>query len=41
MLTPDEIDIRLTFDALMKAGSMLGSAGVIGLDDSTWIVDAV
>lgn len=41
MLTPDEIDIPLTFDALMKAGSMLGSAGVIVLDDSTCIVDAV
>jgi NADH-quinone oxidoreductase subunit F len=41
MLTPDEIDIPLTFDALMKAGSMLGSAGIIVLDDSVCIVDAV
>ena len=41
MLTADEIDIPLTFDALMKAGSMLGSAGVIVLDESTCIVDAV
>jgi NADH-quinone oxidoreductase subunit F len=41
MLTPDEIDIPLNFDALMKAGSMLGSAGVIVIDDSMCIVDAV
>ncbi len=41
MLTADEIDIQLTFDALMKAGSMLGSAGIIVLDESTCIVDAV
>ncbi len=41
MLTPDEIDIPLNFDALMKAGSMLGSAGIIVLDDSVCIVDAV
>ncbi len=41
MLTPAEIDIPLTFDALMKAGSMLGSAGIIVLDESVCIVDAV
>jgi NADH-quinone oxidoreductase subunit F len=41
MLTADEIDIPLTFDALMKAGSMLGSAGIIVLDESVCIVDAV
>jgi len=41
MLLPHEIDIPLTFDALMKAGSMLGSAGVIVLDETTCIVDAV
>jgi NADH-quinone oxidoreductase subunit F len=41
MLTMDEIDIPLNFDALMKAGSMLGSAGIIVLDDSVCIVDAV
>ena len=41
MLTPDEIDIPLNFDALMKAGSMLGSAGIIVLDESVCIVDAV
>lgn len=41
MLLPSEIDIPLNFDALMKAGSMLGSAGIIVLDDSVCIVDAV
>ncbi len=41
MLTAAEIDIPLTFDALMKAGSMLGSAGIIVLNDSACIVDSV
>jgi NADH-quinone oxidoreductase subunit F len=41
MLLPDEIDLPLNFDAVMKAGSMLGSAGIIVLDDSVCIVDAV
>ncbi|HVT02150.1 MAG TPA: NADH-quinone oxidoreductase subunit NuoF [Thermoanaerobaculia bacterium] len=41
MLTADEIDIPLTFDALMKAGSMLGSAGIIVLNSSACIVDSV
>jgi len=41
MLTPDEIDLPLNFDAVMKAGSMLGSAAIIVLDDSVCIVDAV
>src|SRR5688500_11498778 len=41
MLRPDEIDLALNFDAVMKAGSMLGSAGVIVLDETVCIVDAV
>src|SRR5258706_3161993 len=41
MLTPDEINLPLNFDAVQKAGSMLGSAGIIVLDDSVCIVDAV
>jgi NADH-quinone oxidoreductase subunit F len=41
MLTPDEIDLPLNFDAVMKAGSMLGSAGIIVLDETVCIVDAV
>jgi NADH-quinone oxidoreductase subunit F len=41
MLTADEIDLPLTFDALMQAGSMLGSAGLIVIDESACIVDSV
>jgi len=41
MLLPDEIDLPLNFDAVMKAGSMLGSAGIIVLDETVCIVDAV
>ncbi len=41
MLLPDEIDLPLNFDAVAKAGSMLGSAGIIVLDESVCIVDAV
>ena len=38
LLTADEIDIAMDFDAVMKAGSMLGSGGVVILDDQTCIV---
>jgi NADH-quinone oxidoreductase subunit F len=41
MLTADELELPLNFDAVMKAGSMLGSAGIIVLDESVCIVDAV
>ena len=41
MLLPSEIDLPLNFDAVMKAGSMLGSAGIIVVDESMCIVDAV
>ena len=37
-LLPSEIDIAMDFDAVMKAGSMLGSGGVVILDDRTCIV---
>src|SRR5437016_3634044 len=37
-LTADEVDVSMDFDSLMKAGSMLGSGGVVVLDDSTCIV---
>lgn len=40
MLLPHECDLPMNFDAVMKAGSMLGSAGVIVIDDSTCIVEA-
>ena len=40
VLTADQIDVRLDFDSIAKAGSMLGSAGVIVMDDSTCMVNA-
>jgi NADH-quinone oxidoreductase subunit F len=40
VLTADQIDVRLDFDSIAKAGSMLGSAGVIVMDDSTCMVKA-
>ena len=41
VLNADEIDIPLDFDSLAKAGSMLGSAGVIVLDNSVSMVEAL
>jgi NADH-quinone oxidoreductase subunit F len=38
VLTADEIDIAMDFDGVAKAGSMLGSAGTIVMDDSTCMV---
>jgi len=38
-LTADEIDIGMDFDQLGKAGSMLGSGGVVVLDESTCMVE--
>jgi NADH-quinone oxidoreductase subunit F len=40
VLTADQIDVPLDFDSVAKAGSMLGSAGVIVMDDSTCMVKA-
>ncbi|MBN2319859.1 MAG: NADH-quinone oxidoreductase subunit NuoF [Acidobacteria bacterium] len=40
VMTPDQIDVPLDFDSVAKAGSMLGSAGVIVMDDSTCMVKA-
>jgi NADH-quinone oxidoreductase subunit F len=37
-LLPEEIDVSMDFDSLMKAGSMLGSGGVVVLDDSVCMV---
>jgi len=39
ILTADEIDVSMDFDSMMKAGSMLGSGGVVILDDSACIVN--
>jgi NADH-quinone oxidoreductase subunit F len=38
VLTADELDVKMDFDSLMKAGSMLGSAGTIVMDDTTCMV---
>jgi len=38
VLVADEIDIPMDFDGVAKAGSMLGSAGTIVMDDSTCMV---
>ncbi len=38
ILLPDEIDVAMDFDSVAKAGSMLGSGGVIVLDDQMCIV---
>jgi NADH-quinone oxidoreductase subunit F len=38
LLASDEIDLGMDFDSLMKAQSMLGSGGVVIVDDSTCMV---
>ncbi len=38
MLTAEQADIAMDFDSLAKAGSMLGSAAVIVMDDQTCMV---
>jgi NADH-quinone oxidoreductase subunit F len=40
VMTADQIDVALDFDSVAEAGSMLGSAGVIVMDDSTCMVKA-
>jgi len=39
VLLPEEIDIGMDFDQVGKAGSMLGSGGVVVIDDTTCIVE--
>ncbi|HUB19936.1 MAG TPA: NADH-quinone oxidoreductase subunit NuoF [Acidobacteriaceae bacterium] len=39
VLTADEIDIGMDFDQVGKAGSMLGSGGVVVLDETTCMVE--
>ena len=41
VLTANEIDVAMDFDSLTQAGSMLGSAGVIVMDEDTCMVDAL
>ena len=38
VLLPDELDIPASFDGVAKAGSLLGSAGIIVMDDTTCMV---
>ncbi len=38
VLLPDQIDIPASYDAIAKAGSMLGSAGIIVMDETTCMV---
>jgi NADH-quinone oxidoreductase subunit F len=39
VLLPEEIDIGMDFDQVGKAGSMLGSGGVVVIDDRTCMVE--
>ena len=40
VLTADEVDVPMDFDSLAKIGSMLGSGGVVVLDEDTCMVKA-
>jgi NADH-quinone oxidoreductase subunit F len=39
LLSADEIDIPMDYDSVMKAGSMLGSGGMVVVDEDTCMVD--
>ncbi len=39
VLTADEIDVGLDFDQMAKAGTMLGSGGIVVLDETVSIVE--
>jgi len=41
VLKPDELDTPMDFDSLAKAGSMLGSAGIVVIGDRTPILDVL
>ncbi len=41
ILTANEIDVAMDFDSLMAAGSMAGSGGVIVMDETTCMVQAL
>jgi NADH-quinone oxidoreductase subunit F len=38
ILLPDQLDVRASFDDIQKAGSLLGSAAIVVLDDTTCMV---
>src|SRR5213593_1483548 len=41
ILTADKVDVRMDYDSVVKAGSMLGSAGVVVMDETTCMVKAI
>ena len=41
VLTADEIDVGMDFDSLLAAGTMAGSAGVVVMDDTTCMLEAL
>ncbi len=41
VLRPEEIDVPMDFDSVAKAGSLLGSCGIIVMDEDTCMVDAL
>ena len=41
VLTPNEIDVKMDFDSLKAIGTMGGSGGVIVMDETTSMVDAL
>lgn len=41
VLRADEIDVQMDFDSLMAAGTMAGSGGVIVMDETTSMVEAL
>ena len=41
VLTPDELDVKLEFDAFKPLNSMAGSGGIIVIDDATCVVRSI
>ncbi len=41
VLTADEVDVAMDFDSLLAAGTMAGSGGVIVMDETTCMVEAL
>jgi len=41
ILTADEIDVAMDFDSLLAAGTMAGSGGVIVMDETTSMIEAL
>jgi NADH-quinone oxidoreductase subunit F len=41
LFLPSELDVSMDFDSVAKAGSLLGSCGIIVMDEGTCMVDAL